>query len=761
MTTNTEPTTRELVYLAGLLHDIGKFLPDFDTFWKSHPLYADLQQIEPLFVERADSWATAIDAQSDGAGLAVQPLRNLFADIEIDHKIGVNLGDSQLIGAHKLSLDRALFTDPKGDIEELRQAFRVDFGKLPIGSVGVFAESLTHLLRRYTWCLPASGSPAFRSISLFHHLKLTAAFAHCFSAQNLDTTYPVQLLCVDLSGIQSFIYNIGSRYAARSLKGRSFSLQLLLDSIARRIRQETSTYSGHIVYSSGGKFFMLLPNTPTLNSKLGMLQREIADTVWDEYAGQLFVCFGQVAFDYQPGNKQVSMEGKPEASNLSDLWRAVADKAAEQKVRKNSALLLDANKFGDLFTAAGEGGDADVCVVTGQEGKLVLTKDKQSKVHPAVLQQIEIGAQLNGAHYITFGTGTFSLLPNVVGTFSLADTTNFSPDAEYCQLVQPGQPTSFVASTSHRNVVRSFRFFGGSQQAKSCVDDRKPKTFEELAGIVRDNPEKDESPVLDNKSEGKFRQLAVLRMDVDGLGKLFTHGFRADRATFSAYATLSGQLDWFFSGYLNTIRDQDAFRDWVNIIYSGGDDVFAIGRWDRIIAFASTVQTDFKQFTGRPDLTISAGIELMRPRYPIGKAALAAGEAEDRAKEYEAANGQSKNAICLFGLTANWDTEFPQIKGLKDKIVSWLETGQLSMGVLRKLFEYYDIHRQNPDDLSWKWNAAYSLARHRTDKNATAIDALKTMLFIEINDNRLRFDAFAMALRWAELSHRDYPKTDN
>jgi CRISPR-associated protein Csm1 len=48
-----------------------------------------------------------------------------------------------------------------------------------------------------------------------------------------------------------FIYDISSKYASKSLKGRSFSLQLMLDEIASEVIRITKTTLSHIIYSSG------------------------------------------------------------------------------------------------------------------------------------------------------------------------------------------------------------------------------------------------------------------------------------------------------------------------------------------------------------------------------------------------------------------------------------------------------------------------------------------------------------------------------
>ena len=62
----------------------------------------------------------------------------------------------------------------------------------------------------------------------------------------------------------------------------------------------------------------------------------------------------------------------------------------------------------------------------------------------------------------------------------------------------------------------------------------------------------------------------------------------------------------------------------VNIIYAGGDDLFLVGAWDEVLEVAIDINRAFKQFTnGR--LTLSAGMAMFSPTYPISKMAEIAG----------------------------------------------------------------------------------------------------------------------------------------
>ncbi|MBX5438688.1 MAG: HD domain-containing protein, partial [Thermoflavifilum sp.] len=137
--------------------------------------------------------------------------------------------------------------------QKLWKEFTDIFGKLPVPRQrpSQFIETVFHLLKLYTWYMPAS-TVDYPNISLFEHCKVTGAFAHCIAAywnqfpdafQANDNHrlsiakghYPFKLWSCNVSGIQKFIYNITNKSAAKSLKGRSLFVQLLLESIAREI----------------------------------------------------------------------------------------------------------------------------------------------------------------------------------------------------------------------------------------------------------------------------------------------------------------------------------------------------------------------------------------------------------------------------------------------------------------------------------------------------------------------------------------------
>ncbi|HZJ83117.1 MAG TPA: type III-A CRISPR-associated protein Cas10/Csm1, partial [Clostridia bacterium] len=148
-------------------------------------------------------------------------------------------------------------------------------------------------------------------------------------------------------------------------------------------------------------------------------------------------------------------------------------------------------------------------------------------------------------------------------------------------------------------------------------------------------------------------RVAVLRADVDDLGKAFISGFKDQKdgivvknsmrkyETISRTSTLSRHLSMFFKFYINKIL-KDYNRNAL-IVYSGGDDMFIAGSWDDIIDLAKDIRDAFIRYT-QGTLTLSAGIGIYNHSYPISRMATEVGDLENAAKVKD----EDKNKVTLF-----------------------------------------------------------------------------------------------------------------
>jgi CRISPR-associated protein Csm1 len=585
--------------------------------------------------------------------------------------------------------------------KKLWDAFETEFNNLPQDSFNGFVESLLYLLKKYTWCI-SSSTVDMANVSLFEHLKTTAAFADClylykeenrnvFSFDNTtkrlkleNNVCPILLLGGDLSGIRKFIYNIASRKAAVSLKGCSFYLQLLIDSVIQRIitHADINVNIGNVVYSSGGKFYMLLPNIDSVKKAIAELKSEFERELWRDHFGQLILNLDYVPFACCANSKEIRIENES-GKSIGALWKCLADKLMEQKSQKFKSVIKDS--FDMIFVPIEFDKDVKVCAVTGIESNNCVKIDDRD------------------------------------------------PDFT---LVKRIDNTDFLKKIIGQQVACGFQFYEGNKQA--LKKDGSMKTFEDLATM---------------KNGSTY--LGILCMDVDNLDAILIKGLPEEQKSFAAYATLSFLLDYFFSGYLNTIRNSDKFKDDVNILYSGGDDVFAVGRWDKLIEFAYEIREKFEKFVGRPDISISGGIAIVDKNFPIAKAAELASEAEHNAKTHA-----GKNAFNLFGQNISWKDEYKHVLKWKNDFVKHCTASNNPMprSILHKMMTYAELKHKG--EMKYAWHTVYFLKRFSENKSNEVKTFCRDLQNEMLGDAR-HYELMGIAARWAELQLKEFDNNNS
>ncbi|NLN49947.1 MAG: type III-A CRISPR-associated protein Cas10/Csm1 [Clostridiales bacterium] len=166
-------------------------------------------------------------------------------------------------------------------IFSLREGLRgIDFSSEYINSLIEICEAYLSYIPSSTYLKEVS------DISLFDHSKLTAAFAvnillylnenkrkdHktelFLNSASFYNEKAFQIFSCDISGIQQFIYNISSKRALKSLRSRSFYLEILLENLIDEILSFNHLYRTNIIYTGGGHAYLLLPNINTVKKNI-------------------------------------------------------------------------------------------------------------------------------------------------------------------------------------------------------------------------------------------------------------------------------------------------------------------------------------------------------------------------------------------------------------------------------------------------------------------------------------------------------------
>jgi CRISPR-associated protein Csm1 len=261
------------------------------------------------------------------------------------------------------------------------------------------------------------------------------------------------------------------------------------------------------------------------------------------------------------------------------------------------------------------------------------------------------------------------------------------------------------------------------------------------------------------RSEGD-QKIAALKLDVDNLGALFRDLNEED------YKILSDALKHFFNKKLQELIDDKKITQNVYVVFSGGDDCFLIGSWNVIFDLAIDIRNSFRDFQKElkqqiklpeNEITFSAGIVVIPPKYPMIRLTEEVEEALDSSKRAE-----DKNSITVFGKTLRWnDFECSQ------EISKQLKILIRDKGESRSLIERIKLSNIGFDKLQKKaqdgyinipkvWRLKYYL-RNVKKANVADIEKLfenysqaiiKTFLGKKEETNP---DLYPVAVRWAEL----------
>lgn len=267
---------------------------------------------------------------------------------------------------------------------------------------------------------------------------------------------------------------------------------------------------------------------------------------------------------------------------------------------------------------------------------------------------------------------------------------------------------------------------------------------------------------------GADEKLAALKMDVDNLGKLFMNRNKDE------YKKISQAIENFFSVTLYTdilkpyIDDGDIYP-----VFAGGDDIFLIGSWDKIFEIVPKIHSAFdtaqkdwrnKIIKKDDDLTISAGLIVVHPKFPMIRLA------EEAENMLSLAKNKGKNRISVFGECVTWK-EFEKtsemVNSLKDLIIKKGESKALLHRISSSEFGFRSlqdkIKNRNVIDFPKVYRLKYYLRNAKTEENKKQLDEffqsyseaiLSDFLAAKNNTNSNQLtnpSIFPIAARWAEL----------
>ena len=252
------------------------------------------------------------------------------------------------------------------------------------------------------------------------------------------------------------------------------------------------------------------------------------------------------------------------------------------------------------------------------------------------------------------------------------------------------------------------------EEDSKYVEPDQPKTFNMIA--------------QKSKKEGKDGDLVgrpllgFFKADVDNLGLIFSMGL-GDKLSVARLSSVSRMLNLFFSEYIVELAKKE-FSD-IYVVFAGGDDLFMIGPWNQTIQFGIILREKMSLYCGgNPDITLSGGVLIAKPRLPMRKAVELTEMHLELAKKFSDEN-RHKDSLCLLGEALSWQevNELLELGGKFDKAIEEKERTAFSTAFLYRLLEYHKMYRKFNRENKIKFGRYLSLAHYDIARNI--LDAKK------------------------------------
>ncbi|WP_286394396.1 type III-A CRISPR-associated protein Cas10/Csm1 [Pseudanabaena mucicola] len=505
---------------------------------------------------------------------------------------------------------------------------------------------LTFILEKYGSCV-SYGEPY---TALIDAARMTAAVAVALSQnQESGAEEKFHLVAGSLSGIQKFIYTISSDGALKSLRARSFYLELVAEEIVQQILDELKLPRTNVIYAGGGNLFILASDSNnSLKSKLENLRNRFNKWLEERFKGKIFLSLACSSCN----------RNDVKSSSFGNCWKNVISELAKQKSQKFSHQI----KNGKLLDIKPSYQPCKVCHRDDVKAERLKSLHEVSDVLacPTCRKMFRLGGQLFRTKAIL--RSQRPKIPSALDRVEILGQKYYLferlPELQEIEcndkliLVNDFDVNHYHYSNCNLLLLGNY-----SQQGEE--------------GFMRAEEMTEKA-----KDSGCIPRVGYLRMDVDRLGQIFAKGLpnkedsprNIDEYSLPRVASLSRQMSYFFKVYLNSLAsdrannlpekvetlttksDKNFSRCNLMFIYAGGDDLFISGAWNEVVEFAFDIYQSFRAYTGNhPDITISGGISIDDAKFPLYQSADSSKHAEDKAK------ANNRDSLGLFGEAFKWE----------------------------------------------------------------------------------------------------------
>lgn len=651
-------------------------------------------------VARADNYSSSErnEEESKVRPFKKVPLDSIFSTISLEKREKENIKNRYKL--EEFSVDtifpKEFEENSQDELDNLIDSFLDEVKNIKTDSFKVLYTTLLELIKKYCWAIPSDTQKEICDLSLYDHLKTTAAISlatYQYLIQNeneniekiadkvikdaKDKEYFL-LIAGDISGIQNYIFSLESTEgAAKRIRFRSFFIKLITNTICYRFLEELDLDMSNIVISSSGKFYLLAPNTNLVKEKINKLKKELNEELFKKYSGDLF-------FNVQ----YLSLTGDDLGLKFSKKYSKINDLLLDGKRKKYSDEVL---KFNFLNEEIYNENSLEQCKICGK--RLV----KKGNVCSHCERDYRLG----------------ELLPKMEKIAFYKEKEDIESDFEFfgikCKLFRDeeivGEP--FLVQVYDKNYKnKKYPFvkenYGGYTPVNS---NGQVMSFEEIAEY------------------SSSKNIGILKGDLDNLGLIMGYGLKIDEiddenkklndiTSISRVSTISRMLDIFFSSW---IKEKLKSENLCYIVYSGGDDFMIVGPWDKLIDTAKEINRKFKEFVcENEDMTLTCGIALSKAKAPLFYGAKQAQEAESLGKE------SGKNGIVIFDTYIPW-SKFYEVEKMINFFDKNMKQELFSQSFMYRLLKYTEMaekyfETKNAKYLKYISDFTYDVGRNLKEK---------------------------------------------
>ncbi|WAM33891.1 type III-A CRISPR-associated protein Cas10/Csm1 [Caldicellulosiruptor morganii] len=720
-----------------------------------------------LLIAVADRISSATDREEiEEESPKVKQMISIFSNISLSSNESAaeaqNITYKHLTKKYKITFPEDMpKSDVSNDYGKLWQEFAEKMKKLKddfekgLIDVEEYLTAVYNLMQQYTYNIPSAFYYSKPDISLWAHSKSTAAIAFCldrelkarFNGDQGRITRELEslltkiknkssikkgdgeLFCLvkgDVSGIQDFVFDTKIDGALKALKGKSFYISFLLDTIAKFILKEENMPVCNLIYNGGGHFYLLLPRS--FEERLSHYQSLIDSIMFKAHKGALNVFIESSSIDLFTFMND----------RIGEKFDEVARKIQVKKTKKFKDILKNNQmKFFEPYDDYNE-----KCPHCGNQ---VSINSEGKEVCSFCESFVELGERLIKSLYVIEKWDIKPAKENLNNIYNILNA--FGREIKFSQ--QHGRISDTI-------IIDMLKIEEMNKEGNFDPEFYEALDISTYAPIEEEKDGQEHIKLLDdivNESKG-IKTWGIVRGDVDNLGRIFKEGLKG-KISLSRVMTLSQEFSLFFGYFFNRLTKAKSLNSIV--IYAGGDDFCVLGPWTDMPYLAHEVYKAFRSYVGGNEyVTVSMGFEISPDKkYPIYRVATVCGEHLDEAKKFERKNGKKKDCFAFGGHFVGWE-DFENLKDIKEQIVDLVENKNVSKAIINAIYTVDKLGRTSKEnkEIFKSWRFVYYIAKLK-DRYKKLKDQLDAILFTIINQKtNTLYDHAYLAARWAELELR-------